>query len=238
MDITLALLLFSFIILLYWVITELFTFFFRLTGLPADKARFQVISLLTGTGFTTRESEIVLSSRRRRRLARVTMLFGYVFNVTIVSALINVFLSMKVAQFGPQFFGLLIPLGTVALIFVFMRVPKVHAWGDNLLRRFADRIFNRTETFNAVMLVDNIGSESIAQVSLRHIPEEYLGKSLAETQLRAETGILVMLVERRGGKPVPAQADTVFEPGDKLTVFGDYNSICRAFHAREHFSDD
>ena len=48
MNIYLALLLFSFIILLYWVITELFTFFFRLTGLPAEKARFQVISLLTG----------------------------------------------------------------------------------------------------------------------------------------------------------------------------------------------
>ena len=38
MDITLALLLFSIIILLYWVITELFTFVFRLTGLPAEKA--------------------------------------------------------------------------------------------------------------------------------------------------------------------------------------------------------
>ena len=34
MNIVLALLLFSFIIILYWVITELFTFFFRLTGLP------------------------------------------------------------------------------------------------------------------------------------------------------------------------------------------------------------
>ena len=238
MDITLALLLFSFIILLYWVITELFTFFFRITGLPAEKARFQVISLLTGTGFTTRESEIILSSRRRRRLARITMLFGYVFNVTIVSAFINVFLSMKVVQVGHQIFGFLIPLSTVALIFVFMRVPKIHAWGDYQLRRLADRIFDRKETFNAVMLVDNIGSESIAQVKLRHIPEEYQGISLAETRLRAETGILVMLVERRGSKPMPAGADTVFEIGDKLTVFGDYQTICRTFHAREHFADD
>ena len=103
MDITLALLLFSFIILLYWVITEVFTFIFRLTGLPAEKARFQVISLLTGCGFTTRESEMILSSRRRRRLARITMLFGYVFNVTIVSAFINVFLSMKLVQVGYEF---------------------------------------------------------------------------------------------------------------------------------------
>lgn len=238
MDISLALLLFSLIILLYWVITELFTFFFRLTGIPDDRARLQVISLLTGTGFTTRESEIILSSRRRRRLARGTMLFGYVFNVTIVSAFINVFLSMKAAQVGSQLLGLLIPLGTIALIFIFMRVPKIRAWGDNLLHRMADRAFNRHETFNAVMLIDNISSESIAQVTLRHIPEQYAGLSLAETRLRAETGILVMLVERGGAKPMPAGADTVFEPGDKLTVFGNYQTICKAFHAREHLADD
>ncbi len=238
MDIYLALLLFSFIILLYWVISELFTFFFRLTGLPVEKARFQVISLLTGTGFTTRESEIVLSSRQRRRLTRITMLFGYVFNITIVSAFINVFLSMKLVQITHHFFSFLIPVATVALIFIFMRVPKIHAWGDNLLRRAADRVFDRQETFNAVMLVDNISSESIAQVTLRHIPEEYRGISLADTGLRAETGILVMLVERQGSKPMPAKADTVFEPGDKLTVFGDYTAICKTFHAREHFADD
>ena len=238
MNIYLALLLFSVIILLYWVITELFTFIFRLTGLPDDKARFQVISLLTGTGFTTRESEIILSSRRRRRLARVTMLFGYVFNVTIVSAFINVFLSMKALDVGHKAFGFLIPLSTVALIFIFMRVPKIHAWRDNILRRLADRAFDRKEAFNAVMLVDNIGTESIVQVTLRHIPEEYQGISLAGTQLRAETGILVMLVEHPGGKPTPAGADTVFEAGDKLTVFGNYQTICKTFHAREHFADD
>ncbi len=238
MDLSLALLLFSFIILLYWVITELFTFFFRLTGLPVEKARFQVISLLTGTGFTTQESEIVLSSRRRRRLTRITMLFGYVFNITIVSAFVNIFLSVKTIQVRNQFFSFLIPVATAALIFVFMRVPKVHAWGDNLLRSLADRVFDRKETFNAVMLVDNISTESIALVTLRFIPEEYRGKSLAETRLRAETGILVMLVERRGSKPAPARAETVFEPSDKLTVFGDYETIRKAFHAREHFADD
>jgi Trk K+ transport system NAD-binding subunit len=119
-----------------------------------------------------------------------------------------------------------------------MRVPKIHAWGDNLLRRAADRIFERKETFNAVMLIDNISSKSIAQVTLRHIPEEYRGVSLAETRLRAETGILVMLVEHRGGNTAAAQAETVFEPGDRLTVFGDYRAICSAFHAREHFADE
>ena len=49
---------------------------------------------------------------------------------------------------------------------------------------------------------------------------------------------MVMLVEHRGAKPVPAHADTVFEIGDKLTVFGDYRMICKTFHAKEHFADD
>ena len=163
MNIYLALLLFSFVILLYWVITELFAFIFRLTGLPDEKACFQVISLLTGTGFTTRESEMILSTRRRRRIARVTMLFGYVFNITIVSAFINVFLSMKIIRVGYELLGFLIPLATVALIFIFIRVPKVHAWGEDLLQHLADRIFDRKETFNAVMLLDNISSQSIAR---------------------------------------------------------------------------
>lgn len=238
MNIFLALLLFSVMILLYWIITELFTFFFRLTGLPVDKARFQVISLLTGTGFTTRESEIILSSRLRRRLARITMLFGYVFNITIVSAFINVFFSMNAVTLGAELFSLLIPIATVALIIIVMRVPRVRAKAEDIFRRVADRFFDKRETFNAVMLIDNLSSASIAQITLRHIPDQYQGLTLAQTKLRAETGILVMLVERNGEKPAAAHADTVFEPGDKLTVFGDYKTICETFHAREHFADE
>ena len=49
MNIYLDLILFSLIILIYWTITELFTILFRFTGLADEKARFQVISLLTGT---------------------------------------------------------------------------------------------------------------------------------------------------------------------------------------------
>ena len=47
MHIYLAFTLFALIILGYWIISELFTMLFRFTGLPDEKARFQVISLLT-----------------------------------------------------------------------------------------------------------------------------------------------------------------------------------------------
>ena len=149
MNIYMALSLFSLIILLYWVITELFTILFRFTGLPDEKARFQVISLLTGCGYTTKESEMLLSTRQRRGLARATMLFGYVFNITIVTALINVFLSLKQSR-TDFYLGILIPLAAVAVIFVFMRVPAVHAWGDGPLQRLPDRIAGQPDGSNSV----------------------------------------------------------------------------------------
>ena len=237
MNLYMAFALFSMIILLYWVITELFTVFFRFTGLPDERARFQVISLLTGCGFTTRESEMMLSTRSRRRLARVTMLFGYVFNITIVSAFINVFLSLKLAQEERSLLVFLIPLIAVAIIFVFIRFPSVHAWGSRQLERLADHLFHG-EGSNTVLLLDYIGKDSIAVVTLRYIPEEYQNVPLSKTGLRAETGIMVMLVESPGGKPTAPNADTVFHVGDKLTVFGDYATISRSFHARERFADD
>ena len=237
MSIYMALTLFSLIILIYWVITELFTILFRFTGLPDERARFQVISLLTGCGYTTRESEMLLSNRNRRSLARMTMMFGYVFNITIVSALVNVFMSFKFDQVS-DFAGILIPIAAAGIIFIFMRVPAVRAWGDRFLQKFADRLIGRTESFNTVMPVDYLGSDSIAIITLHYIPEEYQGVTLANTGLKADTGILVMLVEKPGQKAVPAGADTIFEIGDKLTVFGDYTVIQRTFHAKERFSDE
>jgi hypothetical protein len=236
MNLYTALVLFSLIILVYWVITELFTILFRFTGLPDERARFQVISLLTGCGYTTKESEMFLSSKRRRRLARVTMLFGYVFNVTIISVFVNVFLSLKATQIGDELLGVLIPLVAVAIIFVFMRFPLVRAWGDRALQNIAHRLI-RGEEGNVVMLLDYIGKDSIALVTLKYIPEEYQGVPLAHTHLKADTGILVMLVESPGKQAVPAGADTVFTPGDKLTVFGNYAVICKTFHAKERFAD-
>ena len=172
MNIYAAFTLFSMTILIYWVISELFTILFRFTGLPDEKARFQVLSLLTGCGFTTRESEMIISNRPRRRLARITMLFGYVFNITIVSAFINVFLSLKLGQAEDYILGILIPLLVLAVILLFIRVPAVRAWGEGLLQRIAGRLV-KGDAGNEVLLLDYIGQDAIAQVTLRNIPEEY-----------------------------------------------------------------
>ena len=91
---------------------------------------------------------------------------------------------------------------------------------------------------NTVMLLDHIGQGSIAQISLRELPEHLRGKERKDTGLKAGQNILVLLVEKHGKKPEPPTAETIFQVGDKLTVFGEYQAICRAFEAREQFMDD
>ena len=236
MNIYAAASLFAILILLYWIITEVFTVLFRLIGLPEEKARFQVVSLLTGTGFTTRESELMLSTRPRRRLARVTMLFGYVFNITIVSAFVNIFVAVGETQLGHFVLSMLIPIFAVAAVFLLIRYHRVRLWIDRLIERAADRR-SVGQSVNGVTVVDQMGTQTIARVALHTIPEALGEKTLAEMDLRSAHNILVLMLERENGANVTPTPETVFQAGDRATVFGDYKEICAVFQAKERFSE-
>lgn len=237
MNIYAAATLFALLIIVYGLISEVFTVLFRLIGLPEEKARFQVVSLLTGCGFTTRESEMILSNRSRRRLARATMLFGYVFNLTIVSAFVNVFVSVKPHQLGGRIYSFLVPLAAAVLIISLFRFPGLRSRVDRRIEALAARLSGGTG-YNSVLLIDQIGQSCVAAVRLKHLPEELAGIALEQTGLKTDRGILVLTLERKGEPVQSPAAETVFQIGDRITVFGDYQQICEAFRAREHFIGD
>ncbi|MCR4697883.1 MAG: potassium transporter TrkA, partial [Bacilli bacterium] len=54
-----AILIMVIILLIYLALIKIYMTLFRMTGLSRQKARFQVVSLITGVGFTTSESEII-----------------------------------------------------------------------------------------------------------------------------------------------------------------------------------
>ena len=45
----------------YMILVEIFTIMFMMTGLSHTRSVFQVISLLTSSGFTTAESEVIVA---------------------------------------------------------------------------------------------------------------------------------------------------------------------------------
>lgn len=234
MNIYAAASLFAVLILLHWMISEVFTVLFWLIGLPEEKARFQVVSLLTGTGFTTRESEMILSTRSRRRLARITVLFGYVFNITFVSTAMNVFRSAGTVSWGSSALGLLIPLGTLAAVLSLSRTREMRIWLDRKIERAADSFGSN----RGVMRIDELGPQTIARVSVKTVPEEMVDKTLSQLALKPRRDILMLMVEHIDRTTENPTAKTVFHPGDRITVCGDYRQICKVFQARERFSDD
>lgn len=234
MQIYSAFILFSLIIIVYMIIAEVFIILFRFTGMNREKASFQVVSLLTGSGFTTDESELVTSSLPRRRLAKVTMMFGYVFNITFVSAFVNVFLSFKQAEIINFFYDVAIPVGVLILILAVLRIPQITAFEDRMLEKLISRII-RDKGYNNLTVIDNVGGKTLAGITLKHLPERLKDKTMADNGLKKEHGIIVLLVEDEKGMPNDVHASTVLKENEKITVLGDYNTICRIFHARERF---
>ena len=228
--------LFALIIIIYIIISEVFTILFRFTGLDREKASFQVVSLLTGSGFTTDESELVTSTRQRRRLAKITMMFGYVFNITFVSAFVNVFLSFKQREITNFFYEVAVPFVIFILVVLLFRIPKVRAANDRILEKIVNR-FVKDRNYNALTVIDNLGGKTLASIKLDSVPVSLKDKKMSESGLKNVYSIIVLLVESEDGTPNDVHASTVLRENDRITVLGDYNVICHVFNARERFMD-
>lgn len=227
-----SLTLFVVLIIVYQIIISVFTILFRFTGLPQEKARFQVVSILTSCGFTTGESELFISSPRRRKLARRIMLFGYAFTVTIMSALVNVFLSFNSLELQMIWWELSLPLLTLIIIELIGKHPWVKRQLNKYIEKFAEKIMFGNNA-NRIFLLDYAGKNAIAEVHIKKVPKEFENISLRHSGLRENHRVLVILLERTGREAEKVRADDIFRDGDRLIVCGNYASICKAFEADE-----
>jgi hypothetical protein len=165
-----ALVLFTLVIMLYILFTDAFTILFRITGMTEEKARFQVTSLLTNSGFTTHESEMVVDSKIRRRLARMTMIFGYAFTATIVSSIVTVFFTFENTEIAESLY-ILAALGVIIILFiVFRKVPFLRNQFDHLIEKIGTSLIYK-EKANAVLLLDDYREVVIARVILSVLPD-------------------------------------------------------------------
>ncbi|MEZ6097718.1 MAG: hypothetical protein R3E01_01980 [Pirellulaceae bacterium] len=76
------------VLTLSFLITRFGTAALALTGVSYELARLQAVSAFTGVGFTTSESERIVSHPARRRILIVLMILGNAGIVTAVSTLI------------------------------------------------------------------------------------------------------------------------------------------------------
>ena len=223
-----SLILFVLFIIVYIVISDIITIFFRLTGLTEEKARFQVISLLTNSGFTTRESEAVVSSKIRRRLARATMLFGYAFTVTIVSTTVNFFMTIGEGELRTLLIWVPILLGILLVFHLMRRSTYLKTKFDGLIESIGSRLMFGKNA-NPVVLVEDYGSMVAAHIYLQKVPEMLKGVPLKDTDIMARHNIMVMMVKNKNSEARQATADTVLKPNDIIMVLGKRKDILEVF---------
>ena len=73
-------------------IIEISTTLLTITGLKRKIARYQAISMLTNTGFTTDEAKLILDHPFRRKISAFLILFG-AFSLAVVISILSTYLS-------------------------------------------------------------------------------------------------------------------------------------------------
>jgi len=223
-----ALVMFVLLIIFYIIVSHIITILFRLTGMTEEKARFQVISLLTNSGYTTQESETVVKTKMRRRLALATMLFGYAFTVTILSAMVNVFMSIKTPDLESLFTAVPILL-SILLIFFFVRKSSFfHTRFDTWVERVGNQMMFGKNA-NEILLVEEYGKTVVAHVYLHTVPEILKEVTLAQSRILPEHHVMVMMVKPPEGEAKQANAHTILHENDTIMVMGDRKVIREIF---------
>ena len=198
------------------------TFFFirmasvalKLTGLPDQSAKFQAISAITGTGFTTSEAEMIVNYPIRRKIIGFLMIFGNLGIVSILSTLMISFvrvdaeLSAILLQIGWIF-------GVTAVFFGIMLTPAVDRFFCGMIRVVLEKFtFLGGRHYRKLLQLGDGLSISEHQF--------FTDKSLTPEKVKAELGSFsVLAVKRQTGATEAFSLDMgSINPGDSLILFG------------------
>lgn len=103
------------------------------TGLSTESARFQARSAYTGSGFTTQESEKIMSFPVRRKIIYMLMLIGNAGIVTTMSTLILAFVLPNTTS--SLLYGLLIIVVGIGFVWWAIRSYVVDRWLSKVIGR-------------------------------------------------------------------------------------------------------
>ena len=223
-----SVIIFVLLIIFYIIVADIITIFFRLTGMTEERARFQVISLLTNSGFTTQESEAVVTSKIRRQLARATMLFGYAFTVTILSTTVNVFVTMNDTELNAVLVVLPSLLAILTAVYFLRKSVYLKTKFDGWIELIGNRIMFGKKA-NQVVLVEEYGSMVVAHIYLHTVPPMLRDTTLANSGLMAKHKLMVMMVKPPDGDGRQANGNTILQPKDTIMVMGKRKAIREVF---------
>ncbi len=225
MNLVTSILAISIAIVVYFALISFYIALFRITGLTKEKARFQVISMITCVGFTTGEAEVITLNKRRRKLAIFCMISGNLFNVLIISLIINLISNISTeGLIDEQIMWICIIIGTLLLLLIISKIPFVSRRIEKLLEIFGRKLMGRRDNYNVMTILDSYDKDAIVEIYINKIPEILENKTLAESNFKAQYGINLLIL-KRGNRTIEITKDTVIQNKDIIAVFGNKQVI-------------
>lgn len=190
-----------------------------LTGLSHDLARFEARSAFTGSGFTTSDSEKVVSHPVRRQIIMALMLVGNAGIITVMSSAVLTFANEQGDAWWDKWYAhaVMLVLG-LATLWIVAHSP----WVDEQLSRIIKWAIGRFTKLDVSDYIDLLHLGRGYSVVSMHVDDGnwLANKTLMELRLGDE-GVLVLGIEREAGLYSGApKGQSRLEVGDTLLVYG------------------
>ncbi|NOY25342.1 MAG: hypothetical protein GXP62_05665 [Oligoflexia bacterium] len=207
------------IVVVVYFIVLFGTVAYQLTGLDWDTAQFQALSAVTGTGFTTRISELVVSHPVRRRITLMLILIGYASSATVVATLVSTVALQTPVETG---INIAILFVAVVLLMFMARRRGLHLLMAAPIRRWLTRR----------MGPDSVPHEELLQykpgfaISRIEVPQgsRLAGIPLRDANLRAFQLQVLAIESDRTVVPIPDPAH-VLRPGEHVVLYGSTQNV-------------
>lgn len=200
-------------------VVKIATVALKMTGLDEKKAYFQALSAFTGTGFTTKDSELVFQNDIRRKIIIFLMILGNAGFITVITTLV---ISFERTNVLPLFINVGI---VIFVIFLLVKLLAHRGVTRFLNEKIESRLekrppFSKRPVEEVLRVAKDYG---IAEVNIKE-PCQDLGKTLSESDFRGND-ILILAIERNGAViPAPKATDRILLD-DTLICYGKLSNI-------------
>jgi hypothetical protein len=208
---------------------------FQLSGLEWSLAKFQSLSCFSGTGFTTKEAELITGDKRRRRIASVLMVLGNAGLVTMIATVASAlnpentllgWLSESFLPFLPLWSVRWVNLGLIVIaLFVIYKVFTNKKFTQKLTGYLRMKIIKK-EFFKPVSFEELLLLTGGYGITRLEVPggNPLIDRTLAESELR-KNDITVLAILRDDNTIPNPSADTKVQKSDELVLFGKLENI-------------
>ncbi len=208
--------------ILYLIMVKVYSILFQLSGLSKQKALFQVASILTSTGFSTKESEIITVDNTRRKLVFSLMIIGYVSTIILISLVIYLLShDFTLTQ-------LLVSILYLSFAYLIINTKFANFFIKEIVTKFGNKYFYG-DLNNSILVLLDYGNKVLAEITLNELPMAFNEKSLKDVVIFNEYDLNLLSIQRKNVGITTVNGDHIIKQGDKLIIYGDIIKLTYVF---------